>query len=120
MKREIIDAVAAAGFDVYMRKTSDTWLIFTDGQRLGYLKDDGCLSTVHIPNVTSGTGFQIERHADMRTLLTRENLERAFAHCPHWHRRVAGSVRKYRDIEHYRASSTFNADYQLVAARVGA
>jgi hypothetical protein len=119
MEQRIIDAVAAAGFDVWMRDPKDTWMLFTDGKNIGYLQSDRMagytISTVHIPNTTSGTGFQIERHvADF----TRDMLARAFVHCPDWFRRDAASVRKYRDIEHYRAESSFNEAYQLVAKAV--
>jgi hypothetical protein len=41
---------------------------------------------------------------------------RAFVHAPHWASgRDVASVRKYRDIEHYRGRDSFNASYQLVA-----
>ena len=85
MKQEVIDAITAAGFDVYMRDQKDTYLLFTDGKNIGYLQADRLagftISTVHKPNTTTGTGFQIERHA---TEFTAEMLARAFITTPHW------------------------------------
>ena len=40
MQRDIIDSVIAAGLEVWMRNEDDTWMIFTDGTRLGYLQAD--------------------------------------------------------------------------------
>lgn len=120
MDKAIIDAVAAAGFDVYMRDLKDTWLLFTDGQNIGYLQaprgDGWSISTVHMPNSTTGTGFQIDRYL---ATFDRASLARAFVHAPRWASgRDVASVRKYRDIEHYRASGPFNAEYRLIAAGV--
>ena len=115
MEQTIIDAVTAAGFDVYMRKPADTWLIFTDGKNVGYLQHDRLagytISTVHIPNTTTGTGFQVERHISK---FDREKLRRAFIHYPDWHRGSAESVHKYKGIEDYIAANKW-ANYQLVA-----
>jgi hypothetical protein len=72
------------------------------------------ISTVHVPNTTSGTGFQIERNVDR---FDKEMLARAFVLSPDWSRGTAtASVRKYRDMEDYRKASAFNASYQLVKA----
>lgn len=117
MDQSVIDKVAAAGFDVWMRKPGDTWLLFTDGKNIGYLQDDRpagyCISTVHMPNRSTGTGFQIERHVSD---FSKKMLARAFAHCPDWARGNAGSVKKYRDIEDYRSRDSFAAGYRLIAA----
>lgn len=125
--QSVIDAVAAAGFDVYMRDPRDTYLLFTDGKNIGYLQDDRlagyCISTVHMPNTTTGTGFQIERHVSG---FTPEMLRRAFATAPSWAAQREfrfpfygdvqyGSVRKYRDMEHYLCSDSWHAGYRLVA-----
>lgn len=115
-----IKAVARAGFDVYMREPKDTWLIFTDGTRIGYLQNDGpfrgiSLSTVHIPNTTTGTGFKLDDGLSVADL-TPSKLGEALAHAPHWasgHDRV--SVHKWKNFESYKASSRFNGEYKLVA-----
>lgn len=117
MDQKIIDAVASAGFDVWMRNPKDSWLLFTDGKNIGYLQDDRlagyCISTVHKPNTSSGTGFQIARHVPD---FGRGMLLGAFAHCPEWYRRDASSVHKYKDMEDYRSESSFNQSYHLVKA----
>ncbi len=116
MEQRIIDSVSAAGFDVWMRNPKDTWLLFTDGKHIGKLQHDSMagytISTVHMPNTRTGTGFQIERHV---AKFDRDMLLRAFVHHPEWCGRDADTVKKYRDMEHYRAASAFNAKYQLVA-----
>lgn len=119
MEQSIIDSVAAAGFDVWMRDPKDSWMLFTDGKNIGYLQADRlvgyCISTVHMPNTTTGTGFQIERHiADFSS----DMLARAFGVAPTWAGgREHDSVHKYRDIEHYRNANNFNEAYRLVAPR---
>ncbi len=115
MEQQTIDAVRAAGFDVWMRNPKDSYLLFTDGQHIGYLQFDRTagysISTVHMPNKITGTGFQTERHVPE---FTKDMLSSAFGHCPYWGRNDANTVKKYRDIEHYRAANEFNADFQLV------
>lgn len=119
MDQKIIDAVAGAGFDVWMRDPKDSWLLFTDGKNIGYLQADRLagyiLTTVHMPNKSTGTGFQIERHVSS---FDKETLSRAFIHAPDWARGDRASVIKYRDIEHLRAANSFNAAYQLRAEGV--
>jgi hypothetical protein len=56
------------GIDVYMRDhAKDTWLIFVDDGQLGMLQyrpmEGFTLSTMHVPNKDTGTGFQVVRCA---------------------------------------------------------
>jgi hypothetical protein len=115
MDKAVIDAVAAAGFAVYMRHINDSFLLFTDGKNIGYLQDSRgrglSLTSVHKANRTTGTGFALGELAE----INRETLSQAFVHCPSWARHDAGTVRKYRDIEEYRAENSFNAAYAVVA-----
>jgi hypothetical protein len=117
VEQKIIDAVTSAGFDVWMRDPKDSYMLFTEGKNIGYMQLDRSagytISTVHKPNTSSGTGFQVERHVSD---FTRDILARAFVHCPEWYLRDARSVHKYRDMEDYRAASSFNAEYKLVGA----
>ncbi len=117
--RAAIEAVAAAGFAVYMRAVTDTYLFFTDGTKIGYLQvglgGGYSLSTVHIPNKSTGTGFGV---ADPN-VLDREALEKALIHTPHWvGRDAANTVRKYRDMEDMRSRDAWNAELKLVAGRL--
>ena len=104
LQPEVLDTIAALGFDVYQTPYAlgKSYLYFADGARIGYLQcsDWGglSLSTVHVPNQTTGTGF---RMADTfrPEALTRAELERAFAIAPDWaSNRERATVRKWRDV----------------------
>lgn len=118
MRPETIAKIQSLGFSVYMRKLADSYCIFTDGTRLGYFQENSgfggfTMSSVHMPNQRTGTGFQVARHVDY---FDKRLLEECLAtHCPNWSRGDEGTVKKYRDIEHYRNRDTWNAEYQLVA-----
>lgn len=116
MDIKIINAVQAAGFEVWMRDPmQDTWLLYTDGKNIGYLQDGWrgiSTATVHVPNTTSGTGFLSD---EFIPVIDRETLERAFMHSPTWaDSRSRESVKKYRDMEHFRSENAWNAAYQKV------
>ena len=89
--QDFCKAAAKAGFDVYMRKPSDTYAYFTNGKNIGYAQLDRfhgiSLSTVHIPNQTSGTGFSLGEPES----LERAYLETAFQIAPDW---AGGSSRQ--------------------------
>lgn len=117
-----IHAIARAGFDVYMRKPSDTYLLFTDGTRIGYMQENrlGGLSlhTVHMPNTTSGTGFSVVEDLSVEHL-TPATLAKAFMAAPDWAwRSHAATVRKWKDWAAYQAANSFNASYRRVAEGV--
>lgn len=117
---DIIAAVSTAGFSVYMRNERDSWLYFTDGNRIGYLENSrGAgikLVTVHIPNTTTGTGFGIADGLGVADL-TRDKLSEALVTAPHWaSSRDVASVSKWPNFEALKASSRFNGEYRLVAA----
>lgn len=87
---ETLDAIAALGFDVY--QSSDprwqSYLFFTDGDKIGYFENDRLsgwtISTVHIPNRTTGTGFSLRDTLPGPVELTRECLTKAFMTAPAW------------------------------------
>lgn len=115
-----IQIVKRLGFTVYMRKPTDRFMLFTEGNNIGYLQLDFgggySLTTVHMPNTTTGTGFSIGRHLSADDL-TAEKLREAFVVIPHglYGRGSNGdTVRKYRDIDHYRSRDSFNAEYKVV------
>lgn len=116
MDTKIIAAVQKAGFTVYMRKTTDSWLIFTDadGKNVGYLQDGWrglSLGTKHVPNRTTGTGFSLTEFMSPADL-TREKLEKAFVVAPGWATSDdVKSVRKWRDIREFMAADLFNGEY---------
>lgn len=109
MDRIIIDQIKATGFRVYMRNAKDIYCYFTDGKNIGYFQIERIgsfsISTVHIPNTTSGTGYQIERYA--YGAITKDRLRAAFITCPSWAGRDS-SVRKWNDFEAFRNADSFN------------
>lgn len=115
----VIQSIARASFDVYMRDRKDTFLIFTDGTRIGYLQNSAfrgiSVSTVHVPNKSSGTGFGILDSLSEADL-TAEKLNEAFVIAPDW-ARDRQSVRKWKDLVQFQASNNFNAEYKMIAPR---
>ena len=117
MDKSIIERVQSCGFDVYMRDVSDTYLFFTDGTNIGYLQhremDGFSLSTVHIPNTTSGTGFVVARF--MADITCRE-LAECFVRCPSdfMGQGLAKSVVKWRDWDHFHNSNQWNKSFNKV------
>lgn len=100
---ETLDTIAACGFDVFQNPESKwrSYAYFTDGKSIGYLQSGAfggtcTISTVHIPNPASGTGFGMGEVAH----ITREALSMAFVHAPHWADRASVvPVRKWPSIE---------------------
>jgi hypothetical protein len=118
MDTTIIQAVADAGFDVYMRNERDTYLFFTDGTNIGYLQQSSAsglsLSTVHKPSHTHGTGYRITDHLQQ---INAEALRPAFMLHPAWAPSVSlEAIRKWSSMDEYRAANSFNAGLSLVAS----
>jgi hypothetical protein len=116
MDKGIIALVKAAGFKVYMQREADSWLYFVGGNRIGYLQNNRIggisLSTVHMPNVRTGTGFGIADDLSAEQL-TPAKLAEAFINAPRWASADdVSSVRKWRDFDHFRGGNSFNAKYQ--------
>lgn len=117
--REIVEAVAASGFDVYMRAARDTYLYFTDGAKIGYLEfSRGYIrrATVHVPNCITGTGYGLDDGFTSPPAIDRAWLSHAFINSPCWaSARDRDSVRKYRDFEVFAASNAWGGGLKLVA-----
>lgn len=116
-----IKAIADSGFDVYMREPQSTYLLFTDGTRIGYMQENrlGGLSlhTVHIPNSRMGTGLSVAEDLGVNDL-TAETLSKAFMLAPDWARGDVGTIRKWHSFASFQAANSFNAGYFLVARGV--
>ena len=120
MKTEIIKAVQAAGFDVYMldgNVDKYTWLFYSDPATgaIGYLQKtyfgDGVdISTVHVPSTEAGSGSGVLQNV----AVTPENLRQGLAHVAGWWKGNPSQVRKYRDIGHWRAANPHNGAHVLV------
>jgi hypothetical protein len=119
MNHEIITQVQKAGFDVYMRDPKDSWLYYTDGTHIGCLQhniyDGISVSTVHIPNQKTGTGFRVESGYES---VGKTILETAF-HIPSW---AAGTDREaskpFKDIEHFLKADSWNQGYKRVEREI--
>lgn len=116
MDKAVIEKVQGFGFDVYMRKPEDSWLIFTDGKRIGYLQTDRSsgftLSTVHKPNGRTGTGFQMGRDV---VGFDKPDLELCFLLAPSWATHdERESVNKYRDMDAFLNADDWNRGYRKV------
>ncbi len=114
MRAETFAAIEAAGFRVYVRHINDTYCHFTspDGLAIGYLEESRFggfnLSTVHVPNLYSGTGYRVER--DSSGPLTREFLSRAFVLRPAWGHGPLPI--KWRNWDHFAKANSFNEKYK--------
>lgn len=116
---EALEAIEAAGFTAYMRNRTDSWCLYTDGQRIAMLQRaflaGYTISTVHKPNRTTGTGWQMFRGTFD---LTPDNLAAGFKDHPGGATTAErASIHKYAGIDDYRAESRFNADYAPVSAK---
>ena len=113
---ETIAAIVAAGFDIYQRDESDSYAYFTDGEHIGYIENsrhDGLkLNTVHKPNQTTGTGFGVGSHLPSKP--SREQLQQAFAHAPHW-AFDRHSVEKFKSWDHFHQNDPWHASFKLIA-----
>ena len=116
ISQETIDAIHEAGFRVFMQTPYDSWLYFVDdADRIGYAQETRSgfvsISTVHVPNSETGTGFVLD---DIPSL-SANNLAKAFVIAPRW--ATGGqraSVKKWANWEAFKASSPFNADYKMI------
>lgn len=69
--KEYADALANNGLSVYYPENASTYFWFSDGENIGYVQIERTgfsFSTVHRPNPSSGTGFQVEKHVYPATI----------------------------------------------------
>ena len=110
---EFIDRLNAMGFDVYSKPSLSkahrtTYGYYTDGTRIAYFQVGEWggidISTVHVPNKNSGTGFRMYDGITPRD----SDILSGFAHSPSWAmQRDRDSVKKFKDFEDYRTRSLF-------------
>ena len=98
------------GLRVFVRDTENPmYCFFTDGKNIGYAQWGGIresVSSVHKPNKSTGTGFNVADEITQETLLTAMQTI-----APHWaFASDRASVRKYRDIDDYLKSSKWNSE----------
>lgn len=112
MKTEVKTLAVAMGLQMFMRDTvNGTYAYLTDGKRIAYIQwgrshMDTSVSSVHIPNRASGTGYVIDEKINERTVtLALDCVE------PAWARRdERGSVRKWASWDAFHQSSAFNGE----------
>ncbi len=115
----VIQRIAASGFDVYRRKSEDDFVYFTDGARIGYLENTRLsglrLTSVHIPNLQTGTGFMIAEFIAPNQI-DRDLLSQAFVLIPDHSADANASRRaKWRSWDEFHNANPWNRGYQLVA-----
>jgi hypothetical protein len=94
---ELIEYLKSQGFVVYGPVKRSSYVFFTDAQEkhVGYAQlgfgEAFSFSTVHKPNLTTGTGFRAE------------NAQEAFMTAPSWaSEEQARSVRKYASFQDFK------------------
>src|ERR1043165_9099623 len=102
-----------------MRDPKDSWLYYTDGTHISCLQhniyDGISVSTVHIPNQKTGTGFRVESGYES---VGKTILETAF-HIPSWASTTDREASKpFKDINQFLQSSSWNQGYKKVDCEV--
>jgi hypothetical protein len=99
-----LDTLKALGYQVFMTTNPhfQTYCFYVDGNNIGYMENGLgglTLSSVHMPNRQTGTGF---RMGEGNVVLTRGCLNKAFAAAPSWASSSdRESVRKYSTLEEF-------------------
>lgn len=111
---QVLGMLKGAGFQVYMRKpATDEYCYCTDGTGIAYVQWSDyrtSVSTVHVPNKQTGTGFQF---ADEITIANVQAAMRCGS--PHWaSERDRSSVRKYKSWEDFHTKDSWNAGLSQV------
>lgn len=106
-KNGYLELIKAQSLRVFVRDSvKPTYCFFTDGERIGYAQwgDRVNVSSVHMPNKQSGTGFHVSE------AINPESIKAALrTTCPHWSLNDAHTVKKYKSIDDYLSASSWNA-----------
>jgi hypothetical protein len=113
MENGYIEMMKAQGWKVYKRTAKGAfkceYCFCTDGTKIAYVQwSDGrpSISTVHVPNRTTGTGFQFADSITPTTICEAMNC-----HAPSWARAIEiSSVRKWKNWEEFHQANSFNAE----------
>lgn len=112
--REIIDLAKNAGLKVYMRKPTDKYAYITNGIGIAYVQwgdYHAGVTTVHIPNQQTGTGFQFSDRITLESIQEAMNTK-----YPSWATgRDRESVRKYKNWEAFHRADDWNKEMVEVA-----
>lgn len=106
-----IQLIKDAGYRVFVRPHGRgySYCFFTDGKRIGYAQwsnNRTQLSSVHRPNRTTGTGFEVADSINPQTLAVTLDCV-----APHWASgRDRDSVQKYKSMDAYLRESAWNSE----------
>lgn len=112
-----IARLVGLGYRVYMRDRGDSWLYYTtaDGGKIGCLATERFggyhVTSVHIPNTTTGTGALMRECRDDPTT---EDLESGFGEPDWFDSRDRAATKKFRDWEHFHSFDSWHASYKEV------
>lgn len=106
------------GCKVYQRDANaDTWFYYTDGTNIGYVQfprnESSSLSSVHMPNHTSGTGFRVTNSWDVINETSMRNAMMMVT--PHW--ATGGQAKatvKWRNWDAFHAATAYSKGYAEV------
>ena len=108
--QDTIDSIKGFGFKVYQRKDSDSWVYYTLNDSIAYLENAYFggfnISSVHIPNVSTGSGYQIKRDV----VLDKWNLMQGFSG-PSW---TNCRSNPFKDMDSFINSCAFNNSYREI------
>lgn len=113
-----IEMLREEGFHIHMRDEGDTYAYYTDGKSIAYFEWDRPsgwnLSSVCIPNATTGSGYALLRGATLAEF--KAKAKAAFWDIPEWVlNRDLKSWRRYPSWEAFAKASKWNAGYKRVA-----
>lgn len=122
-RRALLRAIHAAGFKAYMLPgeplpLEDPFAYYTDGTNIGYIALGARgfnVSTVHKPNLRTGTGFRVVTDA---TYIGKSSLEMGFFRAPHWASgKAVESAVKYKNFDDWHQATKWNSGYELQEER---
>lgn len=120
-RAEFLALVEKAGLEFWTDPnllTGSFYGYVTDGTRICYVQQDRnpftgwSISTVHIPNKDTGTGYRLH---DNLALPTAAKMESAMStYCPNWDRRNASTIRKWSSWAEYQERDNWAGRYVRV------
>lgn len=120
IRKHYVQMALSLGAKVYQRDPErDTWFYYTDGTHIGYCQfpghDSPSLSTVHVPNTTTGTGFI---YTDRWEEITPEKMRAAMTcFAPQWaSARDCETVKKWKDWDTFHRHDSYKREYRKVTA----
>lgn len=93
MIHELINTAKSNGFEVYAPENITSYFYLVKDNKIGYCENNNLIgpkySTVHKPNISSGTGFKVD------------NMQDTLIHSPFWAGGLSHSVIKYKSVDDF-------------------